>query len=1038
MLGMLIKSATMLKLVLCAPITKNISQSLSFINFKNIMYRNAQNVNYCTKEYSLSSRVQTGSIILSPASAEHFSLYTTTTQNLILILTYQIQNLPSFALFGLTRSISLQNSQISVKVPQILSQGSLLCFACDVNANASDFTFVASGQNVSGVATSPLTVITLNQSLVQFRLNGMNVGGLILNAFKIAVSISQCNISGYVSQYSVSGSIICFVIEQVSLEVDSVRTCTNIKNLWQGTLTQTGAITINCIVCREGSPTYGLCQKSLEFGIVEDDKFVCLSPFIFDGERCSCKEGDVLNGTLCINILTSVNLFNTKQIENNKSIQDLNNRTKVLENTTEIQNVQMNQDVQNLYQLSNTTHNIIANNYTQLQQYIQDNYTQAEVNFIRNTSILDKIIFDNVYNLSNQISTVKSYSSSLNTDITQLNLTIKAQITQNSWLAQNITLLKETLAHSNDLIQHQHYQINNLCELIKCLNNQDQQNISGTCYIVNNEDDDKFTCSQKVYLAQFDVSIITHVIKNFDNFSNGYVFASDTDIQNAFVDVSDYVYSTFVYPLFQSQSTFTNLKIQFGAQTLNSGSFIISSVQSIIINQMNIISRPGSQLTVNANSQLNILTDSPSDAIIHNLLVNLSLDSYGNITLINNINNILNISKYQVIGDYISNSIVAMIGIHVQSATIHVNHVNFRPSAFNVGNGSSYLFGSSESENTITLIINHFAVIIGNRLNFLLLGSISTTDDTANYYLFGGVIAFVQYSVLSNIIINNVVFDSYQNFNTMFVSQSGFLVGSIYDLWSSVTINNVCILQNMTSTTNFRYFGLGGSCGVNTFIYNASVTFSVQGESFSAFGIIGGQGSSYAEVKNLRTSVSVNSISQPPQDIGNVVVGIVFGSLWAKNCTILNTTVIGGNIVSSQCNCGIFGILFFNTTIINSSISYTNISGYNVGGIIGWQFEERGETIIRDSAISNMNIFGSNCVGGVIGLWECQFPLYLINLQINLVHLSCSGIRVGIVVGYSYNGTYSFTNSIARSNFINGVKQTECANLSNTWSITGC
>ncbi|CAL5985105.1 Hypothetical_protein [Hexamita inflata] len=144
-------------------------------------------------------------------------------------------------------------------------------------------------------------------------------------------------------------------------------------------------------------------------------------------------------------------------------------------------------------------------------------------------------------------------------------------------------------------------------------------------------------------------------------------------------------------------------------------------------------------------------------------------------------------------------------------------------------------------------------------------------------------------------------------------------------------------------------------------ILQCNVTFSVQGESFSAFGIIGIQGQSYAEVKNLRTSVSVNSISQPPQDtsIGIIVVGIVFGSVWAKNCTIQNTTVIGGNIVSSKCNCGIFGILFYNTTIINSSISYTNISGCNVGGIIGWQFEERGETIIRDSAISNMNIFGS-------------------------------------------------------------------------------
>ncbi|CAL5985113.1 Hypothetical_protein [Hexamita inflata] len=243
-------------------------------------------------------------------------------------------NQPNFYLFGLTNGIQLQNSNISVNIPQQLSSGALICFACDVNANASDFTFVASGQNVSGVAISLLTVVKMNQSLVQFRLNGVNVGGLILNASKIDVSISQCNISGYVGQQSVSGSIICFVLEQVSLEVDSVRICANVQNLGQGTLTQTGTITVTCVVCREGTPAYGLCQKSLEFGIVEDDKFVCPSPFVFDGQGCSCKEGDVLNGTSCINILASVNVLNIKQIELNNSIQEINNRTQVLKNIT--------------------------------------------------------------------------------------------------------------------------------------------------------------------------------------------------------------------------------------------------------------------------------------------------------------------------------------------------------------------------------------------------------------------------------------------------------------------------------------------------------------------------------------------------------------------------------------------------------------------------------------------------------------------------------------------------------------------------------
>ncbi|CAL5985059.1 Growth_factor receptor cysteine-rich domain superfamily [Hexamita inflata] len=491
MLSLLIQSTIMIKAIMCTSISTKISQtSKPLIICKNKMSKNTQEINYCIKEYSLSSRVQTTTIIQSPAKTGHLSLYTTITQNLVLNLTYSMQNLHSFALFGLTQCIQLQNSNISVKVPQILSQSSLLCFTCDVNANTSDFTFIASGQNISCVVLSPLTIVKLNHSQVQFRLNGVHVGGLILNASQIAVSISQCNISGYVGQQMISGSIICFVLEQVSLEVDSVRTCANVKNLGHGTLTQTGTITVTCVVCRDGTPAYGLCQKSLEFGIVEDGKFVCPSPFVFDGEGCSCKEGDVLNGTSCINILASVNVLNTKQIELNNSIQDLNNRTKVLKNITEMINssqIQMKKDIISLYQLSNTTNNNIIGNSIKISKYIQDNYTHTDVNLQRNSSILDQKIFDNVTILSNNILTLSNFSSSLNLNITLLNQTIIDQKALSASLTQNISQLNLTFINTNNVIQQQKQQIQNLDLQIQCLNSgiKGQQIIAGVCTVVS-------------------------------------------------------------------------------------------------------------------------------------------------------------------------------------------------------------------------------------------------------------------------------------------------------------------------------------------------------------------------------------------------------------------------------------------------------------------------------------------------------------------------------------------------------------------------
>ncbi|CAL6004934.1 Conserved_hypothetical protein [Hexamita inflata] len=197
--------------------------------------------------------------------------------------------------------------------------------------------------------------------------------------------------------------------------------------------------------------------------------------------------------------------------------------------------------------------------------------------------------------------------------------------------------------------------VNNVCT---CNKIQGQLIINGSCQCpagqsVNNEtckqinyeiNISDFKCSQELFTQQFDIQSITNQISASSNFSAGYVFSSTNIIQNAFIDISDNVYSTTVYLLFQSQNSFVNLKIQFGTQSLNSGSLLLSS-SSVSINQMNVISRSGSQLTINSAKQLNILTSSTSSANITNLLVNLSLaPSNGNITLINNINGIFNIS----------------------------------------------------------------------------------------------------------------------------------------------------------------------------------------------------------------------------------------------------------------------------------------------------------------------------------------------------------------------------------------------------------
>ncbi|CAL6062211.1 Hypothetical_protein [Hexamita inflata] len=260
--------------------------------------RNAKTLRFCLKEYSLSNRVQTAVISYSPANVVHFSMYTTSTQGFVLNLSYSIRDLPSFALFGLTQTIDLQRSNIFVRITQELAESALLCFSCAMSSNSSEFSFVSFGVNVSGIVFSPKT-FKMNQSMIQFRLNGVNVGGLIMLAGNINIQMVECKISGHADQQNISGSIVAFIFEQVALIVDNVKICVNVQNFGQGTLSQSGEISVSCNICMEGIYTYGLCQSSLEFGTVENSKQICSQSFVFDGEKCTCSWRSSKSNHLC-------------------------------------------------------------------------------------------------------------------------------------------------------------------------------------------------------------------------------------------------------------------------------------------------------------------------------------------------------------------------------------------------------------------------------------------------------------------------------------------------------------------------------------------------------------------------------------------------------------------------------------------------------------------------------------------------------------------------------------------------------------------
>ncbi|CAL6105055.1 Hypothetical_protein [Hexamita inflata] len=379
-----------------------------------------QQIQYCLKAVSLSSLTQSSQVVSSPAQEVFHSLYTEKTQDLKIDLIYSMKNLPSFALFGLTKSIEIFDSNLSVKIPQPQSKSALICFQCDINSSASEFAFLAQAQMISGLIYCPYTIMVLNSSLIQFRLTGINVGGLIFQTNNIQVQIFICNISGYLLNDSISGIFIVTATNSSTIEVQDVIICVQFNDIIGDNQIGSGVDRVqisgnfiqSCDLCGGYYFTYGLCLEYLNFGEVVNNTIICLHSFVFDGEGCSCPEGQVVNETTCVDILGSVNLLKIQQEQINTKILDLVLRTGELESIQQVltsdQSTQKGQ-IQILFDLSNQTQNSISNNFTKLQQNIFGNYSLTDKNLQTNTSVLDQRIFNNVSILSNSILTLNTY-----------------------------------------------------------------------------------------------------------------------------------------------------------------------------------------------------------------------------------------------------------------------------------------------------------------------------------------------------------------------------------------------------------------------------------------------------------------------------------------------------------------------------------------------------------------------------------------------------------------------------------------------------
>ncbi|CAL6033864.1 Hypothetical_protein [Hexamita inflata] len=751
-----------------------------------------------------------------------------------------------------------------------------------------------------------------------------------------------------------------------------------------------GSEMYQCDICGSEYISYGLCVDNLQFGEVHDGILFCVYPFEYLGNKCVCSYGHLLNITKCVNVLEAISKMQTGSV--NDEIQQLQNQ---VDNITNLLSV-LDESISNNISLV-TEH--IRINTTIVESYILSNFTKSDINLAANSTALDYRIFNNITALNNSL--INS-ASVLNSSINSLNDTIEEQQNKISQLIQLINCTNNIGYQVLDGLCVQTFcqyfgqiSVNGICQ---CLPG--YALVDGSCQrsihtIISQIP--SMSCTKNIYVATYDITEITHSITDLANFSSGYAFASTTHISQAYIYVKDNVFPLKAEPLFQSQSTFVNIKVQIESQTVNGGA-ILSYSNTVVIYSVNIVSAPNNQITVNAGFQLNILQSTSVNAKINNLLVDLSFAmSQGNITLIGSVSGVMNITGYQILGVYQSSSCMAMITLAMASTTLNVTQLNFMPSEYNSGNCSSYMLSSVSSS---TVSFSYVSIILGNETNYLIANQIESINYTTNYQ-FGGILCKL---TNASIIVNKIISDSYLIYNSNYSVRCGLFIGFAPYNSGNINISNLCLQQSIKSDYKIQQSGIIGYLNPNTSIKNINIIQNISSAILQAFGIVGfiGNINQYCQINNLKSTVYIQSSM-------NGLVSAVFANFCSFNGSIINATIINSDIQVNQYAGGLIGYLFkAQVSVINSSVKQSQV----------------------------INIY--NCSGGFFGITYFS-NITIINSTTDSNNISAL-LYYGILIGGDIGGNiFDFINSSSiGNNFINNNLISNCANFLNFWSVTQC
>ncbi|CAL5997339.1 Hypothetical_protein [Hexamita inflata] len=995
------------------------------------------------------------------------------TQQSIIVTT--INNDHNFALFGFNNNLQqIQQSVINITVGFNLYNGALICFQCDISIANSITVFIASGQFLSGLVFNSAQTIQLQNTSIQYRFTSSYSAGLIFNLSNQISSfdLTTVNILGYNTISTNQAQFILVLNIHQNVNISQVQICQEIAMF----VTESKFISFSTPVqqyCKSICEVntyyiYGICadQPINSDYVVGNETFVCIQNAVFDGNQCICKEDHVLNGSVCVNVSQSLtNIY--KRIESLSNVEtDMNTVFQLINNLNQSLETELNNIQQDMVKMYNQVESHLFNNISTVNSKLDSNCNELDKRIFNNISTLQQeLIYSNVniqqqinssaQQLSNAIlntnSLLNTSTATLNKSILELNQTLIQNISQQNSNMQNIQSQLQSNINSNFTTLDQRLASNITQKDLQIQQLTDSLAFVTSIVMNTVEQELWFECQQQLYTFKvFDLASATNTIQSSD-FASGFAFDTQV-IQNAFLDVQS-ISSSFT--LFKTQSAFLNIKVQLNDISFGTGA-MLSPSSSIQINQLAVVSKVGTQVTINVGVVLSILQQTATVTNITNLLLNINMNpsSAGIISMINAVNGQLIIKGYQILGSYSSTNTITFGVCQIQgNSNVKLNYIQISPNQFMCGNLSSYLISYSNSSNIETYHIN---IIIGNISRYNTMSNVIAT--TTEYLSFGGLITYCNTSIIK---IEDIQINTYEQWD-QFIKYSGQIIG--YANNSISNIQMVCANEYVSSSLNsqFYMFGFVGYFNGQLTMQLLSAQCNVLPGTFTHTGIIGYVNGTQSIIMNVHiqyimtinkgnfsgalagmlvaSEQSIYNISIIESQIeSHLLVGLI--SAEVRNCKITNIFIIssqasgstineiqysagliaqtGGYVQIIQCyiskiqiqsysnyiwaiSGGLFGDIYNTSMSIQQTqllSSYISSNGstsnsVNSGGLVGYQFDGQMNVIETQIQLTNITAFSTN--QQFVGTFCGTFAGFLIRQKIFLTNSKITSVQIQI------------------------------------------